>query len=95
VVPPNSRQIHRSPHTVPEGRRILDLAEGVLIGLRRYPAEAAFREIVSVATSYGLSVSVVAAALVAQATGESDCAATQPAAVAVELAWSQLLSPGI
>ena len=82
-----------SRHTAPEGRRILDLAEGVLIGLRRYPADAAFVEIVSVARSHGLSVSDVAATLVALATGDTDVAPTHPAAMAVELAWSELLTP--
>jgi MFS superfamily sulfate permease-like transporter len=93
MVPLGSSQMQLSRHTAPEGRRILDLAEGVLIGLRRYPADAAFAEIVSVARSYGLSVSVVAATLVAVATGDTDGATTHPAAVAVDLAWSQLLTP--
>jgi len=56
----------------PEGRRVLDLAEGILIGLRRYSAEAAFGELVAVAHRHDITVSAVASALVELATGGTD-----------------------
>jgi hypothetical protein len=88
-----SSQMRVAQPGVHDGRRILDLAEGVLIGLRRYPAGEAFEELISVASRHGLSVSVVAAALVALAAGDTDAAELNPAAaLAVELEWSQLLS---
>lgn len=52
-----------------EGRRVLDLAQGILIGIRRYRTEAAFEELVTVAHEHDVSVSAVAAALLALATG--------------------------
>ena len=52
-----------------EGRRVLDLAEGILIGLRRYTAEEAFDELVAVAQHHDISMSAVASALVDLATG--------------------------
>jgi hypothetical protein len=76
-----------------DGRRMLDLAEGVLMGLRRYSSSAAFEELVCVAGRYGLSVSVVAAALVGLAGGDTDAAElNSAAALAVDLEWSQLLN---
>ena len=48
----------------PGGRRILDLAEGILIGLRRYETDAAFAELLDVARSNGVTVSAAAASLV-------------------------------
>jgi hypothetical protein len=84
-----------APPRPQEGRRTLDLAEGILIGLRRYSTEAAFKELVSVAGRHGLSVSVVASALVAVATGEAVRQATPSAAeIAVELKWNELLANG-
>ena len=77
-----------------DGRRILDLAEGVLMGLRRYSSSDAFEDLVRVASRHGLSVSVVAAALVALAAGDTDAAERNPAAaLAADLEWSGLLNP--
>jgi hypothetical protein len=92
VSPLDSVQIRVARPRPHEGRRTLDLAEGVLIGFRRYPTQSAFEELVSVAGRYGLSVSAVASALVALATGERD--RTEPpssADLAIELEWSHLL----
>jgi hypothetical protein len=55
----------------PEGRRVLDLAEGILIGLRRYSAEAAFDELVTVARRHEITMSAAASALVDLATGNA------------------------
>jgi glycerol uptake facilitator-like aquaporin len=88
-----SSQLRVAQPGVHDGRRILDLAEGVLMGLRRYSSSDAFEELVGVASRHGLSVSVVAAALVSLAAGETDAAELNPAAaLALDLQWSQLLS---
>ena len=71
------------------GTRTLDLALGVLVGLRRYDAKAAFSELVNVSTRRGLSPFALGRALVAAASGhvlESDAAA----AVADE--WRELFA---
>jgi hypothetical protein len=57
-----------------EGRRGVDLAEGILIGLRRYRTRAAFAELVDVALRHGSSVSALASALVGLAIGDIDAA---------------------
>jgi hypothetical protein len=76
-----------------EGRRGLDLAEGILIGLRRCRTETAFEELVDVALRHGVSVSAVASALVGLATGDTDAAEpTSAATLAAQLQWSGLLS---
>lgn len=56
---------------VPEGRRVLDLAEGILIGQRRYSAEAAFDELVAVARRHDITISAAATALMELAVGVS------------------------
>jgi hypothetical protein len=74
-------------------RRGLDLAEGILIGWRRYRAEAAFEELVDVASRHGLSVSAVALALVGLATGDIDAGGSTTAATkAAQLQWGDLLT---
>lgn len=94
MIPIGSSQMRVVQPGVHDGRRILDLAEGVLVGLRRYSAGEAFEELVSVASRCGLSVSAVAAALVALAAGDTDAAElNSAAALAVDLEWSQLLNP--
>lgn len=76
----------------PEGRRVLDLAEGILVGLRRCSAEAAFHELLAVANRHGVPVSAAASALVEHATGAADAAATNSAGVAFAcLEWGNLL----
>jgi hypothetical protein len=73
-------------------RRALDLAQGVLVGLRRCTTEAAFDELVTVAHKHGVSVSAVAAALVTLATRTDPEAESDRAAAAVaHLAWGDLV----
>ncbi|BBZ26303.1 hypothetical protein MMAD_05980 [Mycolicibacterium madagascariense] len=73
-------------------RRGLDLAEGILIGWRRYPPTAAFEELVDVASRHALSVSAVALALVSLAIGDADVAAPSAAAtLAAQRQWSDQL----
>lgn len=83
-----SRVVLRWGH-VPEGRRVLDLAQGILIGLRRYSPEAAFGELLAVAHRNDITVSAAAATLVGLATGFTD-AADFDAAIA-EQEWGSLL----
>jgi hypothetical protein len=76
-----------------QGRRVLDLAEGILIGLRRYPTGAAFEELITVARRHDVSLSAVAAALVALATGDHTVAESDPAACEAALQqWRELLA---
>lgn len=72
------------------GRRNLDLALGVLIGLRRYGADDAFAELVQVGTRRGLSPFALGRALVAAA----GCGPVTEAAAAaiVEDEWGDLLA---
>lgn len=74
------------------GRRMLDLAEGVLIGLRGYSAEDAFAELVAVAQRHDASVSAIASALLDLASGSTDAAQSQPAPrKAAQLEWGHLV----
>ena len=71
---------------------MLDLAEGVLVGVRRYSPEAAFGELVAVAHRHDITVSAVAAALVALATGDIEATDLNPIEAAIALhAWGSLL----
>lgn len=74
---------------IPEGRRVLDLAEGILIGLRRYSPEAAFGELLAVAHRNDITVSAAAATLVGLATGFTDAADFHPEIAQQE--WGSLL----
>ena len=75
-----------------EGRRVLDLAEGVLVGSRRYSTEAAFGELVAVAHRHDITVSAAAAALVALATGDPETTDANPTEVAIaQHTWGALL----
>ena len=72
---------------------MLDLAQGILIGFRRYRPEAAFEELVTVAHQHDVSVSALAAALVAVATGTTQDSGVPGDAVAVaDMAWGQQFS---
>jgi AmiR/NasT family two-component response regulator len=75
-----------------QARRSLDLAQGILIGLRRCTTEAAFDELVTVAHKHAVSVSAVASALVTLTTGTGDEPDSDRDALAVaHLAWRDLL----
>jgi hypothetical protein len=80
------------------------LAEGILIGARRYSPEAAFAELVAVAHRHDITVSAAASALVelatgasVAATGASVAAVSHPVDVAIaQYEWGGLLpaAPG-
>src|SRR5689334_11141617 len=75
--------------------RMLHLAEGVLVGLRRCPPADAFAELVNTARTAGLSPYAVANALVAMTSGQFRDDADDPAILAVRRAWGSLLEvPG-
>lgn len=81
-----------APGHVPDGRRVLDLAEGILVGLHRYSAEAAFCDLVAVAHRHDITVSAAASALVALASGDADAACLHPVEVAIaQVEWGGLL----
>ncbi|MBC2640770.1 MULTISPECIES: ANTAR domain-containing protein [unclassified Rhodococcus (in: high G+C Gram-positive bacteria)] len=68
--------------------RILDTAEGVLIGIRRIGPADAFDELVGAARRYGVSVFALAEALVALASGNE--APDLAAARAARTEWGAL-----
>jgi hypothetical protein len=75
-----------------QARRSLDLAQGILIGLRRCTTEAAFDELVTVAHKHSVSVSAVASALVTMATETADETDSDRDALAVaHVAWGDLI----
>jgi hypothetical protein len=84
-------QVH-SLNRTPEGRRLLDLAEGILIGLRRYPPDAAFAELLDVARRHDISAFAAASALVRVASTTTDPWQGNPASMLVaQREWSDLL----
>jgi hypothetical protein len=75
------------------GRRILDRAEGILIGLRRCPSEAAFTELLGAAERHRVPVFTLAWALVHLATGNGKSPETFRAAQsAARHEWGPLLT---
>ena len=70
------------------GTRTLDLALGVLVGLRRCDAKEAFSELVDVSTRRGLSPFALGRAVVAAASGHPVLDSDAAAAVADE--WGEL-----
>lgn len=85
------RTLGTPQNRVLEGRRILDLAEGVLIGLRRISAEAAFCELVAVAHRHDITVSAAAAALVEVATMPAEAHESRSFEAAIaERVWGDL-----
>lgn len=52
-----------------QGRRVLDTAEGILIGLRRYQPDAAFAELLDVSRRHTVPVFALATALIQLAGG--------------------------
>ena len=73
------------------GTRVLDLALGVLVGLRRCGPKDAFSELVQVANRWGLSPFALGRALVAAASTPMTRVADSVAATAVADEWGRLL----
>ncbi len=75
------------------GRRVLDTAEGVLIGLRRCGPDAAFAELVDVSRRRSVPVFALASALIELARGvERPVQAPQPAWSSAQREWGWLLA---
>nr|WP_090345535.1 ANTAR domain-containing protein [Mycolicibacterium malmesburyense] len=55
-------------------RRVIDVATGILVGLRGYTQREAFDEIVRVVNQTGVGIGSIATGLVALATGQSSAA---------------------
>jgi hypothetical protein len=76
-----------------DGRRILDTAEGILIGLRRCRSGAAFDELISAAHRHDIPVFAIAFALVTLASGGIESFAPSSAAhCAARCEWGELLA---
>jgi hypothetical protein len=75
------------------GRRVLDTAEGILIGLRRYRPDAAFDELVDVSRRHAVPVFALASALIelAGGSGPPDDAA-RPAWSSAQCEWGRLFA---
>ena len=71
--------------------RTLHLAEGILVGLQRRPAEQVIPEMVEVARDSGLSPFAIAETLVAVASRGWPRDADGPAIIAVRRRWGGLL----
>ena len=69
------------------GRRVLDTAEGVLVGLRACTPDAAFRELLSVAERHAVPVFAVAAALVDLACRQTSPPGPDPQGHIASAAW--------
>ena len=85
-----------TPHThirVLSGRRVLDTAEGILIGLRRYHPDAAFAELVDVSRRHTVSVFALATALIELAGGtERPTDSALSAWSSAQYEWGRLLA---
>lgn len=92
MLPDWATRPHADAERASQGRRILDTAEGILIALRRCPADAAFRELVDASHKHGVPVFTIAWALVNLTTGEH-CAPHAAAAArrAAQQEWRELL----
>ena len=77
-----------------DGVRVLDRAEGVLIGLRRCSSAAAFAELVDAAKRHQVSVFALANALVTMASDGTTTLSPSPAAAAARAEWAKLLGLG-
>ena len=76
-----------------QGTRILDTAQGILIGLRRCPSEAAFQELLGAAKRHGVPLFPMAWALVHLADGGDKSSHTFRAAQsAARDEWGQLFA---
>ena len=76
-----------------ESRRILDTAQGILIGLRRCSSDAAFHELLGTAQRHGLPVFPMAWALVHLAGGGEKSQTFSAAQSAARHEWGQLFAP--
>jgi AmiR/NasT family two-component response regulator len=83
-------EVHTDTDRSTEGSRILDRAEGVLVGIRRCTIDAAFEEIVGVSQRHNVPAFQIAHALVELAQGKNP--GDDDAAAVAREEWSDLLS---
>lgn len=81
--------IHMSYHTVDTSRRVIDLATGILVGLRGCSEREAFTELVAVVQRTGIGLGSIARALVAIAGSPGDSVPFESEAFD---AWADLLA---
>jgi ANTAR domain len=81
---------HSEPDRLSDGARMLDRAEGVLVGRRRCTIEAAFDEIVAVSQRHNVPALSVAQALVELAEGKQP--GDSDAAAVARTEWSELFN---
>ena len=77
-------------------RRDLDMAQGILIGLRRYGPNAAYRELLGAAKRHGVAIMAMASAVVdlAGVHGHSPAESAGPAHSAARHEWGGLFGEG-
>jgi hypothetical protein len=80
---------HRSARADETSRRIIDVAIGILIGLRGYSEREAFDEIVAAVFETGIGIGSISRALVGLANGSTESSADR--AVAFEV-WGEALA---
>lgn len=86
-------QSHRRRDRSSEGRHTIDLAQGILIGRRRYSPGEAFAELLEVSRRHDITLTAAAGALVDLATGLDDGSPTTSMnAVIADFEWGPLFS---
>lgn len=87
-----STSIRERHHRLLDGARVLDIAEGILISLRRCHSDAAFEELVSAAERHGIPIFALSFALVSLASGDVDLFEPDHGAqCAARCEWADLL----
>jgi hypothetical protein len=89
-IPPIIVDMSNSPHNSDDSsRKVIDLATGILVGLRCYSPREAFDELVRVMNQTGVGIGSLASGLVALAGGGSSAGHTE-----AFTAWGELLGRG-
>jgi ANTAR domain len=73
-----------------QARRELDMANGILVALRRYGPDAAYRELLDAARHHGVGLMAIASAVVDLASGYSAAESAGPAHSAASREWAGL-----
>jgi hypothetical protein len=80
---------YRGPRADDTSRKVIDIAVGILVGLRGCSPEAAFAELARVVCQTGIGIGSIAAGLVALASGSSSPEHAEAFAV-----WGELIRHG-
>ena len=73
-----------------QARRELDMANGILVAVRRCSPDAAFRELLGAAKRHGVGIMAMASAVVDLASGHSSAESAGPAHSAASHEWAVL-----